>query len=97
MLTVCDVLQMETSSLEHSSPLHQSSTETSEPQLSLSPPRQSKSDERTTIGKHSLIKTNRFIGRSKTGLKELSIIFSCNKDNDKLVDRIEKRIEFHNI
>ena len=61
MLTICAILQMETSFLddEHSSPLHQSSTEASEPQLSPSP-RQSKSSERATNGKHSLIKTNRF-------------------------------------
>jgi hypothetical protein len=54
---------METSSLdeERSSPLHHSSTEASEPQLSPSPPpRQFKSDERTSIRKRSLIKTNRF-------------------------------------
>jgi hypothetical protein len=40
---------------EHSPPLYQSSTEASEPQLSPSPPRQSKSDE-----KHTLIMMNRF-------------------------------------
>ena len=54
MLTVCDIVQMETSS-----PLHQLPTEASEPQISLSPPHQSNSDERFTIGKHSLSKTNR--------------------------------------
>jgi hypothetical protein len=53
---------MEISSLddEHLSPLRQSSIEATEAQLSLSPPRQSTSDKRTTIGKHSLIKSNRF-------------------------------------
>jgi hypothetical protein len=46
---------------EHSSPLHQLSTHASELRLSLSPPHQSKHDERTTIRKNSLIKTkNRF-------------------------------------
>ena len=62
MLTVCGILQMDTSSLdvEHSSLLHQSPTDASETQVSLSPPRQSNSDERTTIRNYSLIKTNKF-------------------------------------
>jgi hypothetical protein len=62
MLTVCDILQMEISSLddERLSPLRQTSIEASEPQLSLSPPRQSSSDVGTTIGKHSRTKTNSF-------------------------------------
>jgi hypothetical protein len=62
MLTVCDILQMEISSLddERLSPLRQMSIEASEPQLSLSPPRQSTSDEGTTIKKHPRTKMNSF-------------------------------------
>ena len=62
---------------EHSSPLYQSSTEATEPQHFLSPPRQSKPDEKTTTGKHSLTRMNKFKSIHRKIRDRLKRAFDC--------------------
>ena len=89
MRAVCDIVQMETSS-----PLHQSPTEASEPQISCRPLVsliQMKDLRSENIHLVRRTDPNLFIGRSNTGLKELLVIFAY--DTDKSVVRIGKRID----